>query len=164
MRNKVYAKVREEGSRAQMAKRALATVMGAIAVFASLIVLRKAIEITRYDFKHSVPFSLSEAFGTLTMYLLALALAWLGIRSLGFALSGKHKPISGWWRLVLFSILFFIPGFIFSLPLTVIWARYTWPGDGQSALAAMEVSFYIGVAATVICFGVLLKKDLSRPE
>jgi hypothetical protein len=53
---------------------------------------------------------------------------------------------------------FFFPGFIFSLPLTIIWARHTWPGDGQSDLAAMQVSCYIGVAAAIVCCVVLLKK------
>jgi hypothetical protein len=34
-------------------------------------------------------------------------------------------------------------------------AKLTWPGDGQSALSAMQVSFYIGAAAVIIGVWVL---------
>jgi hypothetical protein len=47
---------------------------------------------------------------------------------------------------------------VFSLPLTVMWARRTWPGDGQSELAAMEVSCYAGIVVAVVCCAVFLKK------
>jgi hypothetical protein len=62
---------------------------------------------------------------------------------------------------MLLGIGFFFPGFVFSLPLTVLWARHTWPGDGQDYLAAMDASSCVGVAAAIICFVVLLKKHMS---
>ena len=51
---------------------------------------------------------------------------------------------------------------MFSLPFTVLWARHKWPGDGQNDFAAMEASFYIGVAAAIICFALLLKQRISN--
>jgi hypothetical protein len=37
-------------------------------------------------------------------------------------------------------------------------ARLTWPGNGQSYLAAMEASCYIGVATAITAGLVLLRK------
>jgi hypothetical protein len=61
-------------------------------------------------------------------------------------------------RPMLLGIGFFFPGFVFSLPLTILWARLTWPSDGQSDLAAMQVSLYIGLTAAIVCTIVLLRK------
>lgn len=145
-----------------MSKRIVASIVGLVAVFVSLIACVFAIEATRDVLKNPAVFSCFDVFGFLTMWSMALAGFWLGIRFLRFAWSGRSKPISGWLRSILLGVLFFFPGFIFSLPLTILWATYTWPGDGQSVFAAMQVSLYIGVAAAIVCCVVLLKKRNFR--
>ena len=52
----------------------------------------------------------------------------------------------------------FFPGFMFSLPITMVWAGYRRgaPGDG------IKISFYIGFLATIICWIVLLKKRKAQ--
>jgi hypothetical protein len=92
------------------------------------------------------------------MWSIAAALIGLGIRFLRFAWLGSSSTSDGWVRAVLLGVGFFFPGFIFSLPLTLLWANHRWPGEAQSDLPAIEVSLYIGVAAAVICCIVLLKR------
>lgn len=140
-----------------MSKRIVASALGVIAVFAGLIALAYAIEAIEDFSNPAVPFRLA-AVGELIMFSIALAALGIGIRFLRFGWRGSSNGSSGWVRPVLLGIGFFFPGFVFSLPLTILWARLTWPGDGQSDLAAMEVSLYIGVAAAVVCCAVLLKK------
>jgi spore maturation protein SpmA len=64
----------------------------------------------------------------------------------------------GWFGSVVVGLLFFFPSFLFSLPVTIIWARYTWPGDGQDVFGAIVVSFYIGIIGAIVCCAVLLRK------
>jgi hypothetical protein len=63
---------------------------------------------------------------------------------------------------LLLGIGFFFPAFVFSIPFTMIWASYEWPGDGQASLGAMVVSFCIGIVGAVICCIVLVKRHLHR--
>ena len=69
----------------------------------------------------------------------------------------RSDPSSNWVRPVLLGIGFFFPGFVFSLPLIVLWARHTWPDDGKSYLGAIDASFYVGVPAAFICCAVLFE-------
>jgi hypothetical protein len=144
-----------------MLKRILGLSVGAIAVFAGLLALAWAIEGIG-DFRNpAVPFRLVVA-GELVMCAMAFAALGTGIRLLRFGWSGRSGRSSSWVRPVLLGIGFFFPGFVFSLPLTLLWARHTWPGDGHSYLTAMEVSFYIGFGAAIICCIVLFKKRYVR--
>lgn len=147
-----------------MSKRIIASAVGAIAVIASLIAFAKAF-LGLEDFRNpAVPFRFA-AIGELVLCAMALAALGIGIRFLRFGWSGRRAPGGNWVRPILLGIGSFFPGFIFSLPLTVVWASHTRPGDGQSGLAAMEVSFYIGGAVAIICGVVLLKKrNTRRPE
>ena len=144
-----------------MSKRIIASAVGAIAVIASLIAFAKAF-LGLEDFRNpAVPFRFA-AIGELVLCAMALAALGIGIRfltirvvwakslgrQLGEANTSRHR--------------IFFPGFIFSLPLTVVWASHTRPGDGQSGLAAMEVSFYVGVAVAIICGVVLFRRRNTR--
>ena len=66
-------------------------------------------------------------------------------------------------RAIILGIGFFFPGFVFSLPFTYIWADWKWPGDGQSPLGAIVVSFWIGwIAAAVTCVVLLWRAERRR--
>lgn len=140
-----------------MLKRTVASTVGAIAVFASLIALCYPIQGID-DFRNpAVPFRFA-VIGELLLCSMAAAALGLGLHLLRFGWSAWSGRSGSWVRPVVLGVGFFFPGFVFSLPLTILWARFTWPGDGQSALAAMEVSVYIGIAAAIICCIVLLKR------
>ena len=144
-----------------MSKRIIAAILGAIAVFASLIPLGYAFEIFR-DFKNpDVPFR-DTALGGLVNSSIALTALVIGIRFLRFAGSGRGDRSSSWARPLLLGVGSFFPGFVLSLPLTILWANHTWPGDGQGVFAAVEASVYAGLAAAVICWLLLWKKSRSR--
>jgi hypothetical protein len=146
---------------AAMLKRILGITVGLAAVFAGLIALGYTIEAVG-DFRNpTVPLRLSIG-GELIMCSMAFAAFVIGIRLLQFGWSDRSGGRSSWARPVLLGFGCFFPGFVFSLPLTVLWARHTWPGDGQNFLSAMEVSFYIGVGAGIICCIVLVKKHYVR--
>jgi hypothetical protein len=145
-----------------MSKRMVAAVVGVIAVFAGLVTLAYAIEAIQ-DFRNpAVPVRLA-ILGEFIMCSMALAALTIAMRLLRFSFSGRSDRSNSWVRPVLLGSGFFFPGFVFSLPLTLLWARHTWPGDGQSVLAALEVSFYIGLAAATTCCVVLLKKRNVPP-
>jgi hypothetical protein len=138
-------------------KRITASIVGVIAVLAGLVAVIYSIEAIE-DFRNpAVPLRLA-ILGEFIMGSMAFAAVAIGIRLLRFAWRGESAGGSGWVRPVLVGIGCFFPGFVFSLPLTVLWARYTWPGDGQSYLAAMEVSCYAGVVAAVVCCIVLFRR------
>jgi len=66
-----------------------------------------------------------------------------------------------WWariRAVIAGIGFFFPGFLLSLFITVPWANHHWAGDGQAPLAAIGLSFWIGVASSAVCCIFLLRR------
>jgi hypothetical protein len=52
----------------------------------------------------------------------------------------------------------FFPAFFFSMPFTMAWANARWPGDGQSPLGAVDVSFYVGCLSALVVSVVLLKR------
>jgi hypothetical protein len=145
-----------------MLKRIIGSTVGLTAVLAGLIALAYAIEGIE-DFRNpAVPFRLFVA-SELVMCSMAFAGLGIGIQLLRFGWNGRSTGRSSWVRPVLLGIGCFFPGFVFSMPLTLLWARHTWPGDGQSYLAAMEVSCYVGVGAAIICSILLMKKHFVRP-
>ena len=134
--------------------------MGVIAVLASVIPLDNAFFALQDLRNPGMPFRF--AVQELVMCAMAFVLLGIGIRFLRFAWSGRNDPSNSWFRPVLLGIGSFFPGFIVSLPLAMLWADHTWPGDRQSYLAAIDASFCVGVAAAIICFVVLLKKRNVR--
>lgn len=89
---------------------------------------------------------------------MAFAALTIGVLFLLFAVSRRIKQSASWLRPVLLGIGCFLPGCVFSLPLTILRAHHTWPGDGQSDFAALEASCYVGIAAAIISTVVLLRK------
>jgi hypothetical protein len=144
-----------------MSERIIASTVGVFAVLASLIPLQYAF-FGLEDFRNPAVSFWSAAVFEFLACAIAFATLGMGIRFLRFGWSGQSDTSSGGVRPVLLGIGFFFPGFVFSLPLTVLWARHRWPGDGQNYLAAMEASFYVGVAAAIICCAVLFKKRNVR--
>ena len=138
-------------------KRTLAGALAVLAFFAGVLAVRYTIQALEDFWTPAVPIRLA-ILGELLMSSMAFASLTIGIRLLRFSISGRSDHGSSWAKPVLLGIGFFFPAFLFSLPLTLLWARYTWPGDGQSPLAAMEVSCYVGVAAAAVCCVVLLKR------
>jgi len=52
-------------------------------------------------------------------------------------------------RAIITGIAMFFPGFILSLPLTVLWARRQFAGEAQAPLAGIAVIFYIGLLSGI---------------
>ena len=119
-----------------MPKRVFAAIIGVVALIAGAIVLRGAVELFGDFFNPAVPFYLNA-----TVELVAASLAFaafaIGIGWLGFSWDGRtHR--NSWVTPVLIGIGCFFPAFLLSLPATLLWARHTWPGDGQNSLAARK--------------------------
>jgi hypothetical protein len=140
-----------------MAKRIVLGILGAIAAFGSLLPLGYAFEIFK-DFKNPEISFWPNVLGELLMCSIALAGFWIGIRFLRFAWSGRTKQGNSLAKPIFLGIGFFFPAFIFSLPITMLWASRSWPGDDGKIDLAFEMSGYIGVAAAIICTIVLLRK------
>jgi len=145
----------------QNVKRIVAFTVGLLALAASIIAIVYAAEGIEDFTNPAVPLRLA-ALGEILMCSMSFAAFGIGTRFIQFARHGRNRPSRGWTRPVFLGLGVFFPGFLFSLPLTILWARHTWPGDGQSDFAAMEVSVYTGLGAAVICWLVLWKKSRSR--
>jgi hypothetical protein len=114
------------------------------------------------DFKNpQVPLH-EVVLGEILMCAMMLAAFGLGIRFLDFGLTGRNVQSNSWVRPILLGIGFFFPGFVFSFPLTMLWAGHTWPGDNQNDIVAFKVSFCIGISAAIICCIVLLRNRNIR--
>lgn len=110
------------------------------------------------DFKNpAAPLWFTVA-GELVFFLMALVALGMGVPLLKLGWTGRSSSGITWIRALLIGIGCFFPGFIFSMPLTVLWAQHTWPGDGQSVFAAAEVSFYVGIGAVVVYWVVVFAK------
>ncbi len=143
-----------------MLRRILGSAVGVVAVFASIICLYYAIQGIG-DFKNPVmPFLLAATI-QLVLWSMALVSLGIGIQLVRFGWNGRSEQSTSRPRPILLGVGCFFPGFVFSLPVTILWASRTWPGDGQSVFAATEVSFYIGVATAIIACIVLLKKRVA---
>jgi uncharacterized membrane protein YeiB len=138
-------------------KRWLAATTGVFALAASAIAVAYA-SMGLEDFNNpAVPFRLA-LMGSLSMWSMALALFFGALRFLRFARSGRSTMGKRWVRASILGLGLFFPGFVFSLPITLFWANHHWAGEAQSELPAVEISLYIGIAASVICFVNLIKR------
>src|SRR5579863_700910 len=145
-----------------MTKRVIAGILGAMAVFASLLPLGYTYEILRDLHNPDVPVRETVLGGAL-MSLIALTGFVLGIRFLLFAFGHHADRTSSWAKPLFLEAAFFFPGSVFSLPLTILLAKRIWPSDDGKLDLAMEVSVFIGVVAAVICSTVLFRKrDIKR--
>lgn len=145
-----------------MAKRIISGILSAIVLFGSLLPLGAAFEIFK-DFKNpDVPFW-PNVLGTFVMGAIAVAGLSIGICFLRFASSGHESPNHSWAKPVLLGVGSFFPGFVFSLPLTIVWTERDWPGDDAKLDLTFGVSACIGIAVAIVCTIVLLRKRvLSR--
>lgn len=139
-------------------KRIIASALGVAALLAALIAILPAIDLI---IELRVPAAaVSFWFATMgVLLMLSIALAEFGIAIWFFRFARREHDVgASWIRPILVGVGCFFPGLVFSLPLTVFWARYTWPGDGQAVLGAIPFSLEIGIAAAVFACAVLLKK------
>ena len=145
-----------------MAKRIMSGILGAIVLFGSLLPLGNAFEIFK-DFENpDLPFW-PNVLGTFAMGAIAVAGLSIGIYFLRFASSGHESPNHSWTKPVLLGVGSFFPGFVFSLPLTIVWIERRWPGDDTKLDLTLEASACIGIVVAIICTIVLLRKRvLSR--
>jgi len=148
-------------TRAAMPKRIFAFTVGLLALVAGIIGLAYATEGIS-DFTNPAVSLRVSVLGEFLLCSMAFVAFGIGVRFLKFARYGRTDQSRSWARPVLLGIGFFFPGFLFSLPLTILWARHAWPGDGQSDFAAMEISVYAGIAAALICWLLLWKKSRTR--
>jgi hypothetical protein len=133
-----------------MPKRIIAGTLGTIVVLASFLPLSYALE----DYK-------STNLGALVMCSLGVAALWMGTLCLRFAASPRSTQTRSLVKSVLLGIAFFFPGLVFSLPLTILCAALTPTIDGKNYVAAMGVSFCVGVAAAIVCTIILVRKQFS---
>lgn len=143
-----------------MWKRVLASLVGIVAVIFSIVPFGSTFRLFRDLRNPAVPFWDALIILVVTLCVGFSALL-IGIRFLRFGWAGKSKTSNaGWVRAFVLSVGCFFPGFVFSLPITLLWARYKWPGDGQSPLAAMQMSLYIGVLTSIVS-GIVLIRNMQ---
>ena len=79
-----------------------------------------------------------------------------------FALSESKNTSTRLWlarvRAIVTGLLFFFPAFLISLFVTIPWASHHWAGEAQTSLGAFGPSFWIGIAAALVCTVYLLRK------
>jgi hypothetical protein len=142
-------------------KRMLVAAVGIVALAASAIAAIYA-HMALGDFKNpAVPFRFA-LLGNLVMWSTVVTLLLGGFRFLRFGWSGKNTASKPWVMALVMGAGFFFPGFVSSLPLTLFWANHHWAGKAQSELPAFEVSFYIGIATSLVCFVALLKRGKPK--
>ena len=80
--------------------------------------------------------------------------------------AAPKKPSFLWGRVraVTTGVLFFFPGFLLSLFVTVPWAKHYWAGEAQAVLGAFWPSVIIGLFAAIICSVWLLKRVKTEEE
>ena len=128
-----------------MAKRIVAGALGTIAVLGSFLLLWYTFE----DYK-------SPNLGQLVICSIAIPALWLGVRFVRFAVFGRIAQTNSLASSIFLGIGFFFPGFVFSLPLTILLASDT--RNDKSFAAAVGFSVCIGVAAAMICTKVSVRK------
>jgi hypothetical protein len=63
----------------------------------------------------------------------------------------RRSPLWARLKAILTGGAFFVPGFLFSLPLTVQWAKRQCPGEPLCVLIAIFPSFLIGILVAIGC-------------
>lgn len=138
-----------------MTKRITSGILGATAVLGSLLPLGYAFEIFK-DFTNPEVSFWPNLLGELLACLIAILALWIGERGLRFAVSGRSVETNSLAKSMLLGIGFFFPGFVFSLPLTILLIGHA--GDGKSFVAAIAFSICVGVAAAIICTIALVRR------
>ena len=139
----------KKGFPAMVWKRTIATIVGVIAALVSIVAFICPVGGLA---------SGAAILAHVIMCSIGLVGAGMGVRFLRFAWSGQYRESSGWMRPLVLGMGCFFPGFMFSLPITMVWAGYRRaPGDG------VKISFYVGFLATIICWIVLLRKRKAQP-
>jgi hypothetical protein len=144
-----------------MAKRIVAGILGSLAVLGSLLPLGYAFEILK-DFGAPEVSFWPNVMGELLFCSIALVGLWTGLRFLRFAVSGPSQQSDTWVKPLLLGIGSFLPGFVFSLPINILWMSHTWPGDDGKLDLAFGVSACVGVATSIICTILLFRKRVLR--
>jgi hypothetical protein len=138
-------------------KRVVAGTVGIFAILAACVSLLYALDAAS-DFKHAEQLRWADVLGILLIWSITLTAFGMGVRFLRFAWSNANAPIKGRLGAFLLGLGFFFPGFIFSLPVTLICAWRLWPGNLEKEEAALRASSGIGIVAAIICFAILLRK------
>jgi hypothetical protein len=141
-----------------MAKRIIAGILGALAIFGSLLPLVYAFEIFKDIGSPDAPFWPTILL-VIFLCLLALVGVWIGVRFLLYALTDVSQPKNTLIRPVLLGIGLFFPGFLFSYlifisTLSVIRIRSL---ADISIELIFAVSACVGVATTIISTVLLLR-------
>jgi hypothetical protein len=131
--------------------------LGSLAVFGFFFKQNSAYEILK-DFGNPEVSFWPNVGGELLFCLIALAGFWTGLRFLRFAASGESQQSDSWAKPLLLGIGSFLPGFVFSIPVTILWVSHRWPRDDGKLDLAFEVSACVGVAASTICTIFLFRK------
>lgn len=144
-----------------MNKRPIAGILGSIALIASFWPAVDAFEMFREIGTPEGSFWPDLA-GGIIMASIGFGAVLLGIRQLCFALTGTVKESNGWLKPILLGIGFFFPGFVFSLPLTILFVTRVWPHNDGKIDLAFEASVCLGVLASVTCAALLLRKRKAK--
>lgn len=144
-----------------MAKRTIAAILGSLVLVGSLLPLGYAFEILK-DFGAPEVSFWPNVVGELLFCSLAFAGLWTGLRFIRFAIFGPGQPSDSWVKPLLLGIGSFLPGFVFSLPINILWMTHAWPGDDGKLNLAFEVSVCVGVATSAICTILLFRKRVLR--
>ena len=126
-------------------KRTIYGIMGAILGIGSLLPLGYAYESLKDVKACGDPVWLNLT-GAAVMGTLAFSGLCLSFRFLRFAICGVEKQSARWANVLLLGIGAFFPGFIFSLPITMVLAAHRWPDDD---LKGLWLSTGAGVVAMV---------------
>jgi hypothetical protein len=141
-----------------MLKRVIVATLGGIGVIVGLVASAATV-------KMALDSGGPASWDVITMCSMALVSFWFGYRLIQSAWLGKSETDHGISRsgTILLGIGCFIPGFVFSLPLTMMWAGSRWPGDGQAVLDAFPVSLFIGVVTAIVsCIVLLWRRTVKR--
>jgi hypothetical protein len=136
-------------------KRVVAAAVGIFAALAGLIASGFTYEIVRDFSNPAVPFR-ENLLGTLIMSSIAAGGLVFGVRFLAFAISGRSQETTSKLYTIVVGVGCFLPGFAFSLPLTMFWAARR--GNDSAFEKALFVSLFVGVLAAVGACVILLRR------
>ena len=144
-----------------MSRRILAGFLGILAVLAGTIALSYAIMVAD-DFRNPQVSFWSATAGTTITWLLTIGAFWMAIYFLKYSFTGTPFRLNRWVRAISLGALSFFPGFMFSIPLTLLFVEHRWPGDTKAEDFAFLISGLVGVVLGVVVGMVLMWK--SRPS
>ena len=144
-------------------KRLIAAALGFLACLAGLMAAGYTYELAD-DSRNPAVSSWGTLIGTLVGAAIAIGGLIFAFRFLRFALSGRSEQVQGKIGAALLGLACFLPGFVFSLPVTLLCALHL-SDNPASEMIAFWTSVGIGVL-TAIVGGVLLfrKRRLSTSQ